>query len=103
MSAPRGSRGRLRRSPLLFDVTSAKEASMWRSIRWMVVVIFVAGLVSGGVGMAQDKPGTPPGASGMAPGKAATDKVGTAAGKATKAAGPIDLNTADAATLQSLK
>jgi len=76
---------------------------MWRSMRWMVVVIFVAGLVSGGVGMAQDKAGIPPGASGMAPGKTATDKVGTTAGKSTTAARPLDLNTADEATLQSLK
>jgi len=27
---------------------------MWRSMRWIVLVIFVAGLLSGGVGIAQD-------------------------------------------------
>ncbi len=44
---------------------------MWRSMRWIVLIIFVAGLLSGGVGIAQDKAGTLPGAAGMAPGKAA--------------------------------
>jgi len=40
-------------------------------MRWIVLVICVAGLLSGGVGIAQDKAGTPPGASGMAPGEEA--------------------------------
>jgi competence protein ComEA len=64
---------------------------MWRSRRWIVLVICVAGLLSGGVGIAQDRAGTPPGASGMAPGKAAT------------VTGPVNLNTADEATLKSSK
>ena len=78
---------------------------MRRSMRWIVVVIFVAGLLSGGVVVAQDKSGTPPGTSGMAPAKAApaADKMGTAAGKAAPAPGPVDLNTADEATLKALK
>jgi len=78
---------------------------MRRSMRWIVVVIFVAGLLSGGVVVAQDKSGTPPGTSGMAPAKAApaADKMSTPAGKAATVTGPVDLNTADEATLKALK
>jgi len=78
---------------------------MRRSMRWIVVVIFVAGLLSGGMVVAQDKSGTLPGTSGMAPAKAApaADKMSTAAGKAATVTGPVDLNTADEATLKSLK
>jgi len=78
---------------------------MRRSMRWIVVVIFVAGLLSGGMVVAQDKSGTPPGITGMAPAKAApaADKMSTAAGKAATVTGPVDLNTADEATLKSLK
>ena len=65
---------------------------MWRSMRRIVLVICVAGLLSGGVGIAQDKAGTPPGAAGMAPG-----------GKAAVVPGPVNLNTADEATLTLLK
>jgi len=61
-------------------------------MRWIVLVICVTGLLSGGVGIAQDKAGTPPGAAGMAPG-----------GKAAVVPGPVNLNTADEATLTSLK
>ena len=64
---------------------------MWRSMRWIVLIIFVAGLLSGGVGIAQDKAGTPPGAAGIAPGKVAI------------VPGPVNPNTADEATLTSLK
>jgi competence protein ComEA len=92
---------------------------MRRSMRWIVVVIFVAGLLSGGMVVAQDKSGTPPGTSGMAPAKAAptvdkmstpaakaapaADKMSTAAGKAATVTGPVDLNTADEAALKALK
>jgi len=62
---------------------------MWHSMRWLVLVVYIAGLLSGGVGIAQDKAGTPPGAAGMAPGKAAI------------VPGPVNLNTADEATLTS--
>jgi len=60
-------------------------------MRWIVLVICVTGLLSGGVGIAQDKAGTPPGAAGIAPGKVAI------------VPGPVNLNTADEATLTSLK
>jgi len=60
-------------------------------MRWIVLVICVTGLLSGGVGIAQDKAGTPIGATGMAP------------AKATVVPGPVNLNTPDEATLTSLK
>ena len=78
---------------------------MWRRMRWMVVVACVAGLIGGGVVVAQDKPGTGPGTPGAALGKARTaaDRMSTAGGKAATVSGPIDINTADEATLQSLQ
>lgn len=78
---------------------------MWRSMRWMAVVACVAGLIGGEVVVAQDKSGTAPGTPGAALGKARTaaDKMSTAAGKAATVTEPVDLNTADEATLQSLK
>lgn len=78
---------------------------MWRSMRWVVVVTCVVGLLSGGVVVAQDKPETVPGTPGAALRKARTaaDKMSTASGKAATVTEPVDLNTADEATLQSLQ
>ena len=64
---------------------------MWHRIRWIVFVLFMAGWLSEGVSIAQDKVWTPLGSSGMVPGKAVI------------ATGPVNLNTADEATLKSLK
>ena len=78
---------------------------MWRSMWQVVVAICMAGLLSGGVVVAQDKSDTVPGTPGAALRKARTaaDKMSTAGGKAATATEPVDLNTADEATLQALQ
>ena len=78
---------------------------MWRSMWRVVVAIGMAGLLSGGVVVAQDKAETAPGTPGATLRKARTaaDKLSTAGGKAATATEPVDLNTADEATLQALQ
>ncbi len=78
---------------------------MWRNMWQVVVALCMAGLLSGGMVVAQDKSDTVPGTPGAALRKARTaaDKMSTAGGKAATATEPVDLNTADEATLQALQ
>lgn len=70
--------------------------------RWVVSALCVAGLLSGSVVRAQDQSVPPPGATEMVPGQPAapTERRST---RATRSARPVDLNTADEATLKSLR
>jgi competence protein ComEA len=78
---------------------------MWRSMRWMIIVSCAVGLLSGGVSVAQDKSATVSDtpAAALKKARTAADKMSTAGGKAATVTEPVDLNTADAATLQSLQ